>query len=293
MSPVSHVAHPAQVNQFFRIVNGKKSTRWNNVVNGHNFDSENCMAAEGAVAASAQTDLRSVYSPNRIRAAQSDLIGGIGVDDVDDAFRELGIGSLSHPANFDRDDVLQALVDRRHVAIAVDYRKVPTADKLQLPGLFDHALGLDDVDDHVGMVLRYDSLGIAPIWVPYSAVFPAAEALALRERGNKNALFAGVTKQRAALPTGVWKASVQRDADDVGLHRFGRYFVKGGVVTGSQVPVPRTGGFSAACTPPAIYRWPGHTSQRLVRLLTGSRGDEKLGRGNGWYIRSAYAERVA
>ena len=48
---------------------------------------------------------------------------------------------------------------------------------------------------------------------------------------------------------------------------FGLYTVVNGIVTGSRVAT--SGGFTADCTAPRRYPWPGHTSQTLVKLLDG------------------------
>lgn len=66
------------------------------------------------------------------------------------------------------------------------------------------------------------------------------------------------------------------------LRYFGVYTVRNGVIIGSSTA--RTGGFSADCTPPRLYRWNGHTSQTLVRITSGSRA--------GLYVRHEYADEV-
>jgi hypothetical protein len=60
---------------------------------------------------------------------------------------------------------------------------------------------------------------------------------------------------------------------------YGVYTVSNGVVTGSRVAI--TGGFSAMCSAPRLYPWPNHTSQRLVRLTSGSHA--------GQFVRGTYA----
>jgi hypothetical protein len=69
----------------------------------------------------------------------------------------------------------------------------------------------------------------------------------------------------------------------VGPAKLGVFSIgKNGVI--SSVRVATTGGFNATCTPPRLYPWPGHTSQRLVRLTNGSH--------EGWYVRAEHASQV-
>jgi hypothetical protein len=82
-------------------------------------------------------------------------------------------------------------------------------------------------------------------------------------------VYASLTHDKVAA----WRASVNG--------RHGVYEVIDNTVVGSRVA---TGTYSASCTPPRIYLWPGHTSQSLVRLTSGSHA--------GRYIRSAYARTV-
>jgi hypothetical protein len=88
---------------------------------------------------------------------------------------------------------------------------------------------------------------------------------------------------------GLGKAYVSLTRDRVAAYRasvragtYGVYSVIDNTVVGSRVAT--TGGFSAACTAPRLYRWPGHTSQSLVRLTSGSHA--------GQYIRSTWAKEV-
>lgn len=54
-----------------------------------------------------------------------------------------------------------------------------------------------------------------------------------------------------------------------------------------------TGGFSAQSTAPRRFLWPAlNRSVSLVRLLTGSRGDETRGAGKGLYISAKFAKEV-
>jgi hypothetical protein len=98
---------------------------------------------------------------------------------------------------------MAAVRARRHVAIAVDYEKVPYQYQEQKGGTFDHALGIDRYRASDGAILLYDTLGTNPKWVPQSAVRPAAEYIATRIRGSAGRLFVGLTGVRPLILTDV------------------------------------------------------------------------------------------
>ncbi len=200
---------PAPVNQFYQLDRDTptspyvKTNRWNHIHanasgNVSNWDPYLCMAGEGAVALDAHTQGRYRFSPGSIHDRQSDRLGGIGVDDVADAFATVG-QTLLTPDYYSWADTLTAVKGRRHVAIGVDYGKVPYEYQSQKGGDFSHALGIDEYRSSDSRVLVYDTLATNPRWWPQSAIRPAAEALALQERGNAGRLFVGLTMQRPAI----------------------------------------------------------------------------------------------
>jgi len=200
------IYHPKPMNQFYRLEYDEvhktyvKTTRWNNIINGHNFDSENCMATQGAIALDAHTQGKTRTTPAGIRNYQDDLSGGIGVDDVQTAWKRHFGQTLLTPADFDWADVVYAVrAEHRYVVLGVDYRFVPDSYKRQLPGNFDHALGLDDFRTTDSGISVSDSLSTAFHWQPQSSVRTAAEALALRTRGSKAKLFVGLTAKRPLI----------------------------------------------------------------------------------------------
>jgi hypothetical protein len=91
-------------------------------------------------------------------------------------------------------------------------------------------------------------------------------------------------------PLGAGKAYVSLTQDRVAAwqcsvngFKVGVYEVLGDTVVSARVTrTPAT--FTASCTPPHLYSWPGHTSQSLVRVTSGSHA--------GWYIRSTHAREV-
>jgi hypothetical protein len=197
---------PTPLNQFNRLIERVPLTaydlgsRWNDVVHGQNLDSVNCMATMGAVAIDAHTGGRTLSSPTQIRGGQTDFSGGIGVDDVDDAWFKLWGLHLLTPQADNWTDVMNRVKEGRFVIVAVNYAYVPYAYQEQKGGIFDHALGICDYRASDGSVLRYDGLGRAPRRVPQSAVRGAAEALAIRERGRADHLFVGITGVMPAPP---------------------------------------------------------------------------------------------
>ncbi len=211
------VYRPAPVSQFYQLDRDTptspyaKTVRWNHIhpnANGVvvNWDSYLCMAGEGAVALDAHTQGQYRFSPGSIHDRQSDKLGGIGVDDVADAFATVG-QTLLTPDYYDWADTLAAVKARRHVAIGVDYGKVPYEYQAQKGGDFSHAMGIDEYRASDGRILVFDTLATNPRWMPQSAIRPAAEALALQERGNAGRLFVGLTRQRPALEP-AWIVSV-------------------------------------------------------------------------------------
>lgn len=205
-----HVRHPSQVNQFNRLDRDtptsppRKGKPWNHVHadakgNVIDWDGFLCMAAEGAVLANAATGGRLLYAPGQVHDRQHDNLGGIGVNDVKDALWSLAKIEVLTPAGLSWTETISEVRARRHVAIGVDYRRVPASAQLQHPGNFDHALGIDDYRDSDAWILVYDSLGTTPHWRPQSAVRYAAEALAARVRNTTGSLFVGLSGVRPPL----------------------------------------------------------------------------------------------
>jgi hypothetical protein len=94
--------------------------------------------------------------------------------------------------------------------------------------------------------------------------------------GSKSGMrvWCGLTRDNATT----WKAGIHPTTRT----RFWVYTIHDGVITGRTVDA--TAGFSANCTPPRAYRWPGSSvvSKSLVQLTSGSRRDR--------YIESRYAK---
>jgi hypothetical protein len=201
------IRQPVPLNQFWRLTKDpgsglyvRTATRWNNRVNGHNFDSENCMATIGAIGLDAHTDGRKTATPITIRNNQSDFSGGIGVDDVADAWRNEYNEALLVPDGFSYIDIrYQVGTARRFAIIGGDYDQVSFEEQCQKGGTFDHALGLQEYNPETDMFLTYDSLCANPHWIPGAQIRAFGDKLALRARGTRESWFVGLTKPRAAL----------------------------------------------------------------------------------------------
>lgn len=297
MTATPPVHHPTPVNQFYRLDYDEvhktyvKTTRWNHRHNNAsgvymNWDGFLCMASEGAVLLDAHTGGAKRASPGAVHDHQTDMSGGIGVDDVK---RSLATGwgeTVSTPLNFSWGDCMDALANRHHIAIAVDYSKVPDEYKRQIPGNFDHAIGLDAIRSD-GTIYRYDSLDVAARWTPQRAYRAAAEAIAIRNGRTAGSLFVAISRARPILTPGdVLHVRVHPERGTKGypsFRYFGLYTVSGNTITKAEVR--RTGGFSATADTYGADRngnfiWPGHSRQPLVRLTSGAL--------RGFYIRDAY-----
>jgi hypothetical protein len=275
------IHRPAPVNQFYRLEYNEvtklyeKTTRWNHthILNGQrvNFDKVLCMGGAGSVALDAHTGGRIRTSPGRIHDLQSDMSGGIGVNDVADAWYRGWGETLLTPDYQSWGDVIAALRARRHVICGVVYNVMPDAWQAQLPGNFDHALNLDDIRSN-GDLLVFDSLRTKPLWMPQSAVRAAAQSLALRQRGTAERLFVAYTAIRPLLTTPKSYRVVLPDEAyfvyDVTGYRSGS---GGGKITGRHSE-RRWQGENVPCTPVPTGLTTGTgaiTSRKLVRITKG------------------------
>lgn len=279
---MTNMYHPAIENQFYRLDRDSptspwvKTTRWNHThadSAGHviNWDSKLCMATVGAVVLDAQSGGLKRTSPGGVHDHQFDMSGGIGVDDVDLSLNRGWNEDLYIPDGFDRSDTLYAIKHRRATLIGVDYGVVPSDYQSQKGGDFPHALVLEDWRASDSRIKVYDSLATNPRWWPQSAVWPAAEALAMQERGTKGRLFVAFTKIRPLLDANATvRVSIQPKKGYHGYPNtrdFGIYTVVNGIIT-KRVGTT-TGGFSANADHRDVYRWPGHSSQELVHITSG------------------------
>lgn len=204
--------YPDPINQFNRLVyvSGTPPTgsyvlgsRWNNMHNGQNWDGRNCSAASGAVLIDAHTGGRIKSNPVQIRNHQSDWSGGIGWDDVNEAWADLWPGNQLILPNADWADVIAALKEGRAVGVQYDYDQVQYGYQCQKGGTFDHAGVLAGFRASDARVLYYDPLCRHATWVPQYVVRTGAEKLALAQRGTKSKLFVALTKVMPPPPSGV------------------------------------------------------------------------------------------
>lgn len=299
---------PDPINQFNRLarVSGSKGTGsyvfgdpWNNFHENpatgrvEDYDNRNCTAAVGATLRDSHTSGRSRSNPAQIRNHQHDFAGGIGWDDVNVAWRDIWNEELGFPQFFDWLDVITALREGRDLGIQGDYGLVPWDYQAQKGGNFDHAFSLHGYRSSDGRVLFWDPLAKHMVWVPQYVIRPAAERLALQQRGSKGRLFVAFTRRVAPIVSPAlhgWVASVHpigklptRRYWQYVLSRDGKYIV--------DRIARETGGFTAECTAP-IYRSVLSTSRgkkgmdepgyNIVKLQTGVY--------DGRFIAAGYAE---
>jgi hypothetical protein len=208
--PDFHFRQPAPINQFFRLEYNEidrrweKDAPWNHIHrdsrgNLIDWDSLLCMAAAGAIALDAHTAGRIRTTPGRIHDGQSDNLGGIGVDDVRDAWSRLYGHTLWTPIGMSWTELLAEVKRGRCVIVGVVYDELGPW-KAQA-GTFDHAMTISDYDDATGYLYVFDSLRAAGIWMSPSYLRRGAEALARRVRGNAGSLFVGLSAARPRLTT--------------------------------------------------------------------------------------------
>ena len=276
MAEVKYV--PDAMNQFYRLirVSGPKGTGyytagdpWNNYVRNpttgriEDYDSRNCCATEGAVLWDAKSKGRERTSPVQIRNHQSDKIGGIGWDDVNEAYRDIfGSGStLWTPSDWDWYDVINGLKQGRSVGVQVDYDQVPWVDQCQKGGTFDHAMSLHGYRSSDGRILRHDPLCRKMVWVTQRSVRLGAEKIALAQRGTKSRLFVIVTLPilvASALPSTGWRVSIQ-PIPPATKRRYWTYIMDRNETYIVDREATETRGWSARCTSP-VRRRPVSTS---------------------------------
>lgn len=277
---------PQPMNQFNRLIyvsGGVTGTYytgspWNNYHNGIDYDSMNCTATMGALLRDAHTGGFQKSTPIAIRNHQNDWRGGIGWDDVSTAWLNLYGEPLNVPYGADWNDVIYWLKQGRAVGVQGNYGLVPYSYQCQKGGQFDHAFALAGYRASDGRVLFYDPLCKRASWVPQYVIRPAAERLAIVQRGDKSRLFVSYTKvmPTVILPTKKYQAVVHP-----GSGYFFRYIVRSGVIDDRERT--KTGGFTATCTAPVRTYWPDEKRWiYLVKLTSGSR--------SGQYVDAMYAE---
>jgi hypothetical protein len=117
-------------------------------------------------------------------------------------------------------------------------------------------------------------------WIPASVMRRAAGALDLGGGVTINSRYG--TGKAYYVPS-LTRTTTKKYAVSVPATRLlGQYRVSNGVIVGRDIT--STGGFSATCTAPVLYTWPGHGTYKLVRLTSGSR--------TGKYINAKYAHEV-
>jgi hypothetical protein len=253
------------MNQFYRLklVGGSyvKTTRWNCVVRDENFDSKNCMATAGAVAAWAETNGSRIITPCQIRQNGGDLVGGMGVDDVQTAWQALGIGTFWTPDWFNWTDVMGAVREENRLAVVGgDHDQIPYGTQCQKGGTFDHAFWIHDVRSD-GSIVWGDPLCTGYHITAQSYLREAVQKLARVKRLTEERLYVGLTRRRPEAVTLKYKLRITNDL------AFWSYGLRNGELFGRKSErLPGTGTDDVPCS--AKHRYPYLGVSKDVYLVT-------------------------
>lgn len=273
-------------NGFYPTHQNQLSAYW-----GGPYGSTNCTANAGGMVGEAHTCGATRLSGATIRAATNEPIPdprspGLNLGQVDTALYRLTGGAIDLDTHYRYDwTALQRRIVDGAQAILQIQRKVMVDRGYAKGNLFGggHAVAIG----YDGAPWFDDPLtGRFP--VDWETLKRAAGALILGSSGE----ICGYGKAYVSFSrdiTSEWRVSVQPNRGDT-IRRFGLYVVKGTEVQSSSVA--RTGGFSAKCSPPRLYTYPRHTSQRLVVITSGFLVDRAKAKGVIYAVRDDHAEEV-
>lgn len=251
----------------------------NPAISGYPLGWSSCTAFAGAMAAAFDQKKSFVMKGGQVRQMTHDTQGGLTLQQVDAALLEGWDVNLNTSYRFPWADFAKAIDQGKGAILQGGYG--PIADSR-----FDAGGGFRG--NHAVTVL--------PGWIVMDPLADGRRAGIYKYKGEaypQSLLkeFAGkldLTGHGPLLGVGLTYCSLTHDrvaawAASVPNRRYGIYQVIDNVVVSARVSSkPAT--FTAACTAPHLYKWPGHTSQSLVKLASGSHA--------GQYIRSTYAKEV-
>lgn len=225
-----------------------------------------CTAFSAAMAGDFHTLGQKRPTGGQVRTRTGDTVGGLNLSQVDEALYEGWNINLDTVYRLSWDAFAKKINEGRGAVLQGYY--TPIADSR-----FDAGRGFRG--NH--------AMFVAPAWVGMDPLADGRASGVYKYHGEAypQALlrsFAGklVLGPKTALGDGLVYASFTRDnvtpSDwrvSVSAGKIGLYTVSGTKILTARAG--RTGGFSATCTPPRLYSWAGHTSQRLVVLTSGSR----------------------
>lgn len=250
----------------------------NPALSGYSLGWSSCTAFSAAMAAAFDVQKQYVMSGAQVRQMTHDTVGGLTLAQVDAALLEGWNINLNTTYRLPWTEFAKAINSGKAGILQGYY--APIADSR-----FDAGRGFRG--NHAVTVLP-DWIAMDPLadgratGVYRYHAEPYPQALLRDFAGRLNLSTTGYS----ALGQGYVYASLTRDRVanytlSIRAGTYGVYNVVNGVIQPPGARVARTGGFSASCTPPRLYPWPGHTSQSLVQITTGSHA--------GQYVRSTWA----
>jgi len=259
----------------------------NPAISGYSLGWSSCTAFSGAMAAAFDSQVQKVMTGGQLRTMTHDTSGGLTLQQIDAALLEGWDINLNTVYGYPWADFVRR-IDAGQGAILQGWY-APIADSA-----FDAGRGFRGnhaifVPPGWGAMDPLADGRAAGVYKYHGQAYP--QSLLGTFAGKLN--LGGSTYR--ALGAGLAYASFTADrvasyVVSMPAAKYGVYTVGGRTIVG--VRTARTGGFRARSTSPLLYAWPGHTSQSLVRLLTGSHGDAALGAGKGQYVRASHAQEV-
>lgn len=245
-----------------------------------------CTAFVAAMVGSFDRQLAELCTGAQVRTLTRDTVGGLNLAQVDQALNEGWRDDLDTIYNLPWADFAKRIDAGEAAILQGGYGPIARSRFNAGRGFKgNHAIavmpgwvGMDPLAD--GLFGNYRYKGEA---------YPPALLKAFAAELNFGSVLIGPGRVYASFSrprrTAAWRASVTKS-------KFGLYVVNAAKRTVTSARAANTGGFSATCTPPGLYSWAGHSSQRLVVLTGGSLAAAGRKLGLIYAIRATYAKEV-